>query len=196
MNLFLHWRGEDERELQGIGWFDDQGEVLDAGNFGWSAVGRVVWVRRVACQSSPRISTWPVGLSGVRAMAGGSDEGLGAEEGLGAAGFEGDVCEAEGDDAEAYACADGYACVDAELGDGAVDEGGEAEDEAEGGGSGEGEDAVAGEFGLEGHHDEGGEEEHDGGVADGQEVDAEESEEDEEGTDGAGTTVPGTLNSR
>ncbi len=78
---------------------------------------------------------------------GAADHGLRAGEDLAAAGAEGDPGEAEGDDAEAEACADGGCGVDAQLGDGAVDQRGEAEDEGDD--AGEGEDSVAGELCFE-----------------------------------------------
>ena len=105
---------------------------------------------------------------------GGADHGLRAHEGLVAVRLEGEPGEQEGDDAEAEACAEGGAEVDAQFGDGAVDEGGEAEDEGDG--SCECEHTVAGELGFEHHHDQGGEEERDGGVTDGKQVQAEEAD--------------------
>ena len=123
------------------------------------------------------------------AMASAAEHGVGAGEAFGAAGLEGDPGEAEGDGAEADAGAGGDAEVDAHLGRGAVDQRGEAEDEADD--AGEREDAVAGELGFEHHQRERGEEQQDGGVLDGQQVEAEDGEQDHEraeraGNDGAG----------
>ena len=122
---------------------------------------------------------------------GGADHGLRAHEGLVAVRFESEPGEQEGDDAEAEACSQGGAEVDAEFGDGAVDEGGEAEDERDG--SCECEHTVAGELGFEHHHHQSGEEERDGSVADGKEVQAEEADENEEGSEGAGDDGSGDV---
>ena len=120
-----------------------------------------------------------------------ADHGLRAGEDFAAAGSEGDPGEAEGDDAEAEACADGGCGVDAQFGDGAVDERGEAEDEGDD--AGEREDSVAAELCFEQHQDEGGEQQHDGGVPDGKEIEAEEAEEDEERAEGAGDDGAGDV---
>ncbi len=117
--------------------------------------------------------------------------GLRAGEDFVAAGAEGDPGEAEGDDSEAETGGKGSGEVDAELGDGRVDEGAETEDEA--GDSYGGEDAVAGELELEDDEGDSGYEEEDGGVVDGKEVEAEEAEEDAEGSDGAGDDGAGDV---
>ena len=121
----------------------------------------------------------------------GSDHGLGPGEDFGAAGFEGDPCEAEGDGAEAEAGGDGGGGVDAEFGDGGVDQCHEAEDETDD--AGEAECSVAGEFGFENDEDQSGEQECDGGVADRKEIETEEGEENEERAERAGDYGSGDV---
>ena len=100
---------------------------------------------RVACQSSPRISTWPEGASGRKGGTGGrelAEHRLRAEQELVAPRKQGDPGEAKGDAAERDAGRDRRGEMDAHLGDGSVDQGGEAEDQRDD--AGKGDDAVAG----------------------------------------------------
>src|ERR1700722_1060931 len=120
-----------------------------------------------------------------------ADHGRGAGEDFAAVCSEGDPGEAKGDAAEAKARADSGGEVDAEFGDGGVDEGGETEDEAED--AGERESAVAGEFDLEHHQDEGREEKSYGGVPVGEEIEAGESEKGGERSEGSGDYGSGDV---
>ena len=83
------------------------------------------------------------------------------------------------------------AVMDAQLGDGAVDEGGEAEDEADD--AGQREHAVAAELCLEQHQHECREQQNDRSMADGKQIQAEEAEENEERADGAGDDGAGDV---
>ena len=155
-------------------------------------VGRVAGEREAGpCQSSPRISYLTGGGEGGLGDGDGAEHGLGASEDLAAAGADGDPGQTEGDDAETKACGEGGGGVDALLGDGAVDESDEAEDQGDG--AEESENAVAGELGLEDDEHDGGEEESNGGVADGEEIETEEREEDEESSERAGDDGPGDI---
>ncbi len=123
-----------------------------------------------------------------------ADHGLRAGEDFVAAGAERDPGEAEGDAAEGESGGDGEREVDAQLGDRAVDQGGESKDErADAGG---GEDAVAGELRLQRDQEECGDQQQDGGVADRQQVQPEDASRTSRVPSAPGTMVPGTLNSR
>ena len=63
------WRGADAGSNGLLRWFHDQNEPFDAAYGDCGSWGERCWPRRLACQSSPRISTCPVGESGVRTMA-------------------------------------------------------------------------------------------------------------------------------
>ncbi len=100
-----------------------------------------------------------------------------------AAGFEAYPGEDEADAAEGEARGDCSRWVDAELG-WAVDQCEKAEDERDC--SGESEETVAGGFDLQQYEDGCGDEQKDGGVADGQQVEGEERQHDAEDAESAG----------
>jgi len=174
------------------GGFDDEGEVFDGFDEDGGARGEVGDLAAGLEVGLPELAAdFDLAVGGEGGAGGGeaADHRLRAEEDFVAAGAEGDPSEAEGDDAEAEAGGDGDGEMDAHLGDGGVDESGEADDEA--GDACGGEDSVGGELEFEREQEDGGDEQEDGGVMDGEQVEAEEGEQDEEsaecsGNDGAG----------